>query len=113
MSWWIYLDDENGDVIDTNEVRHEGGTQVLGGCTEAELNVTYNYGCHFNFPELHGQSAKVAKALLIQKYDKLKDNEDNDYWKATEGNVKRAIKTLIGFAEYTIKNNIEAFFRVS
>ena len=36
-------------VIDTDEIRAEGGTFALGGISEAELNVTYNYGKIFNF----------------------------------------------------------------
>jgi hypothetical protein len=44
MSWWIYLEDpETGEVAEVENFS-AGGTQVVGGSTRAELNVTYNYG---------------------------------------------------------------------
>jgi hypothetical protein len=106
MSWWISVVNENGETIDTDELRCEGGTPTLGGITEATLNVTYNYSKHFSFQLLDGVFALDAVSILKQVIARLKDDEDNDYWKATEGNVKRAVKTLLSFAEYAIKKNI-------
>lgn len=112
MSWWISLVDKNKRTIDTDTVRTEGGTYVLGGSSEATLNVTYNYRKHFNFREVDGLSAVEADKIMCAANEKLGDDEDEDYWKATEGNVKRAITTLIEFAEYAMLHNIDCIFQV-
>ena len=42
MSVWIRLEDLQGRTLEA-ERHEEGGTYVVGGTTECELNVTYNY----------------------------------------------------------------------
>ena len=113
MSWWISLVDSAGEYIDTDSSRTEGGTLCVGGTSEAVLNVTYNYGCKFNFRLLNLLPPKVAIVLIEHKIEQLKDDIDSDYWNPTDGNVKRALKTLRDFAKYTIDNNIDCAFRVN
>ena len=113
MSWWIALKDENGSVVETDTIRQEGGTQIMGGTTEAELNVTYNYGKHFSFSQLNGLSAKEAAPKIKYAVDKLGNETNEDYWKPTEGNVKAALQTLLDFAEYAISKNLNATFVVN
>jgi len=113
MSWWIYLEDENGNTIDTDILHSEGGTYQFGGTTSAELNVTYNYSKHFDFKLLNELAAGDAVKTLKDIANKLKDDVDENYWNATEGNVKNAITTLLDFAKYAIRKNIKAKFRVS
>ena len=44
----------------------EGGTLALGGTTEADLNVTYNYGKLFRFASLDGLTgAEAVKRIQI------------------------------------------------
>lgn len=46
MSWWVYLNGEDGEPVEVE--RHaEGGTYAVGGVPKAELNVTYNYGTYY------------------------------------------------------------------
>lgn len=45
MSYWVYLENSDGPV--EVESHSDGGTYALGGTTDAELNVTYNYGWLF------------------------------------------------------------------
>jgi len=42
MSWWVYLKKGDGEVCEV-EKHSEGGTCVLGGTSDAEINITYNY----------------------------------------------------------------------
>jgi len=108
MSWWIRLVNNTEKVIETDVIRQEGGTQVVGGHKMAELNVTYNYAIHFDFKQLNGLTAQQGHTILKMVYDTLIDDVDrSDYWNPTEGNVKRAIKTLMEFAKYAIEHNIE------
>jgi len=105
MSWWISLRDSQGNYLETDTICCEGGTQVVGGTSEAVLNVTYNYSKHFYFPKLQGLTAIEAKPILSEASEQLKDDTDKDYWKATEGNAKRAIQTLLDFCEFAIRTN--------
>ncbi len=113
MSWWIHLENEKEEIIDTDEVRCEGGTQVFGGSSTAELNVTYNYSNYFDFKILEGMSAEKSIPLLKNKIHELGDDTDEDYWKSTEGNVKTALNILLDFAEFAVKKGIVSKFSVN
>ena len=113
MSYWISLRDVSEVVLDTNIVRAEGGTYILEGMSEAELNVTWNYAKHFNYQQLGGLTAENALKLLRKAISSLNDDCDEDYWKPTEGNVKESLVTLAEFAEFAVKNKIKAVFNVS
>lgn len=101
MSWWVYLCEHPGDpgsAVTVPEFQ-EGGTQVLGGSTVAELNVTYNYGKYFRFKEeLHGKQAKDVVLTLSRTILRLGTKRDNDYWKSTEGNVGYTCSILLDWA---------------
>ena len=47
MSYDIYIVDANGESLKVADNQLQGGTYCQGGCTEAWLNVTYNYAKHF------------------------------------------------------------------
>jgi len=53
MSWWIHLVDENKKTLEVPK-HSDGGTYVLGGIAEAELNITYNYSKYY-YKELDGE----------------------------------------------------------
>ena len=98
MSWDISLCDENGCV----EVERftEGGTYAIGGSTDADLNVTYNYGKHFDFrDELHGKKAADVIPLLEAKVAELGTERDRDYWNPTPGNVGYTLALLLRWAQ--------------
>ena len=42
----------------------DGGTYALGGTTDCELNVTYNYSDKFNFRALDGKTAVETTLTL-------------------------------------------------
>jgi hypothetical protein len=97
MSYWIYLEDENGPV----EVeRHaEGGTYALGGVERAEVNVTYNYAKHFPFRTLNGKQARETLPALEAAINELGTERSNDYWEPTPGNAGAAVALLRDWAK--------------
>jgi hypothetical protein len=88
--------------------RHDirGGTYALGGTTELWLNVTCNYGDIFRrvlgptgIRALYGKTGAESIPMLTEAISKLGDDVDDDYWKATDGNAKRALCGLLAFAQ--------------
>ena len=105
-----------------------GGTYAMGGTTECRLNITYNYGGHFDrvFEELpaprplapeqmrrhyaltgetvtgirtlYGLTGAESLPILNLAIARLKDDVSDDYWEATEGNSKRALLQLLALA---------------
>jgi hypothetical protein len=97
MSWWISLN-ENGQPLEVS--RHaEGGTFLLGGTTEADLNVTYNYGKHFIFKKLDGRTGLDTTKELEEAVQSLGIARDKDYWSPTAGNVGFACSILLDWAK--------------
>ncbi len=99
MSYWISLHDKITDEILEVPSFESGGTYVLGGSCEADLNVTYNYSKFFSFKGLHERNAgdtikEIAFAVLA-----MGTRKDADYWKATEGNAGYALNILMKWAK--------------
>jgi hypothetical protein len=83
----------------------KGGTYACGGTRQAWLNVTYNYSKHFykvlgekGIRSIYGITGAESIPILNEAINKLKDNVDGDYWKATEGNAKEALFQLVAMA---------------
>lgn len=83
-----------------------GGTYALGGTSEMWLNVTFNYGSIFRkvipkegILELDGKMAVDTIPILENAIEQLQDDIDPDYWKATEGNAKKALYGLLALAK--------------
>ena len=120
MSWWIYLEDKEGQPL-TVKPFTDGGTYVLGGSNLAELNVTYNYGGHYRrvltcedgFKGLSGLSAEDALPILAEGIAGLGDNVSGDYWEPTEGNAKTALVRVWQWCEQSLKSEVPATLRVS
>jgi hypothetical protein len=126
MSYDIELiDPVTGDSLELDAPHHmRGGTHAIGGTTRACLNVTYNYYTHFSrvFDALPAPRPKAPKwqredgvpvsgvrtiygltgaeslPVLDKAIAQLGDDVDPDYWKATEGNAKRALLQLRALA---------------
>jgi len=107
MSYDIRLaDPDTGHTIEFDEPHQEmGGTHTIGGTTEAWLNITYNYGTHFyhvfgnkGIRTIYGMTGEDSKKVLGAAISLLGDDIDEDYWKATEGNAKKALTGLLLFA---------------
>ena len=105
MSYWVYLEDENGKPLQV-ENHAGGGTFTLGGTTDAELNVTYNYGPYIRrelSPEglrwLHKKTGRETYDALVSAVGRLGVEHDEDYWLATPGNAGKALNILAGWAK--------------
>lgn len=151
MSWWVCLKDttaeptcDYGTPLDQWQPRYsyetepcpepcypsvivdrhaEGGIYVMGGTSEGEINVTYNYGGHFR-DALHdpnpGESDVLARLLnnrragdvvtaLEQAVARLGTARSADYWEATPGNAGYALSILLSWA----RQHPDAVFKVS
>jgi hypothetical protein len=119
MSYDVYLRHESGKTC-TVPPFDEGGTRVLGGSDEAELNVTYNYGeCYRLVPPISGiifngivfNEIPFGISLLDQKLARdvipilehvvafLGDHPyTTDYWAPTPGNAGHAVAILLAWA---------------
>lgn len=106
MSFWVTLLDVDGNTLPVESFA-EGGCYVVGGSTEASLNITYNYSRHY-YKELDGEqglrwldgrsgaetAAPLARAVLT-----LGTERDDDYWAATPGNAGAALARLLVWAQ--------------
>lgn len=104
MSFWVYLKDNN--VVVSVDPHEEGGTFCMGGCGEAELNITYNYSPHY-YKELNkekglrwldGKKAKECIPAIERAVYALGVERDGDYWKPTAGNAGYALAILLRWA---------------
>lgn len=108
MSYDIDLKDRvTGEVIVLDFDHHmTGGTYCVGGTNEASLNITYNYAPHYyktmgddGIRTIYGMSGAESIPVLKKAIVQLSDDVDEDYWKDTEGNAKRALIQLLTFAQ--------------
>lgn len=91
------------ETLQLDESHHmKGGTYQVGGCPYASLNITYNYAPHFykvlgekGIRSLYGKTGFESIPILSVAISKLKEDVDEDYWKATEGNAKMALRHLL------------------
>jgi hypothetical protein len=124
MGYDIYLVDPiTKEVIILDKLHHmKGGTYAIGGFPEAHLNITYNYsdiyrnvfgdgevelsgwdkmfgGGETGIRKIYGMSGAESTPFLQSAIEKLGDDVDSDYWKATEGNAKRSLIKLVTLAK--------------
>jgi len=112
MSYDISLT-KNGKSVKV-ESFEEGGTYVLGGSSEADLNITYNYGWFYyryldekkGIRWLYGKKGKDCIKRLKKAIKELGTNKYRDYWAPTPGNAGYALSILLKWA----KKNTEATF---
>lgn len=108
MSYDISLVDpvtkETLEVESPHQIR--GGTYAVGGTTEAWLNITYNYSRFYyevfgekGIRTIYGMTGAESIPVIKKAMDKLGDDVDPDYWKATQGNAKRALAGLLALAQ--------------
>ena len=99
----LYYDGEPAKV----ETHSEGGTYVLGGTDEAQLNITYNYSKFYyevldrkaGLRWLYGKTGRQTAGRLEHAVELLGTERDADYWKATEGNAGYALSILLAWAK--------------
>lgn len=100
MSWWVSLEDENGEPV-TVVAHQEGGTWALGGTTGARLDITHNYSPfyreHLNAEGLRwldGKRAGDVAEALDAAIKKLGTEQADNYWDSTPGNAGHALFVL-------------------
>lgn len=83
----------------------KGGTFTPRDRT-ASLNVTYNYSSLFKrslgengIRTIYGMTGKQSIPVIEKAMKSLGDDVSANYWAATEGNAKRALKHLLNFAK--------------
>jgi len=106
MSYDIELQDPvTKETLQLDAPHHmRGGTYAMGGTTDAHINVTYNYAPHFrkvfgDIRKLYGMTGAESIPALEKAIYELGDDTDEDYWKPTEGNAKRALVQLLALAK--------------
>lgn len=109
MSYDINLCDPiSGETIQLDSPHQlRGGTFVLGGTTEAWLNITYNYGKHYcrvldgekGIRVIYGMSGADSIPVLQKAIAQLGDDTSSNYWDSTEGNAKAALCGLLALAK--------------
>lgn len=79
-----------------------GANYVVGGTTELELTITYNYHEHLQtalgvlgLDGLDGLAAHETWTLILAGIAVLDNDVVDDYWAATEGNAKLALINLL------------------
>lgn len=107
MSYDVELRDAlTGKTLQT-DIPHfmRGGMYAIGGTHKLWLNITFNYGPLFRkavsegIYAIDGMSAVESIAVLDKMIAVLGDDVDDDYWKPTEGNAKRALLQLKAMAQ--------------
>lgn len=106
MSYDIGLNDPvTGDQLVFDEPHQmRGGTFCAGGTCAAHLNVTYNYSEFYRgFGEngirtIYGKTGAESIPILDAVIANLGDDVDDNYWKPTEGNAKKALCQLRALA---------------
>lgn len=113
MSYNVQLVRTKGSkLINTGNFIEEGCSQYEDGTSYTELGVTYNYIYLFSFEELDGLTVEEGLEKLESTIVLLKDDVDENYWEATEGNVRKTLMILAEFARFAIKYKIDARFTV-
>ena len=108
MSYDVGLVDASGEILCLDH-RNEmgGGTHAIGGTNELWLNITYNYSeilaKAFNrgngIRSIYGKTGEESIPILREAVSRLGDDVDEDYWKATDGNVKIVLQQLLYMAQ--------------
>lgn len=105
MSYDMALMRDGGICTYDAPVERRQGTYQVGGSTQAEINITYNYSKIFRrefgdggLSRLEGVSGKDSVVLLDAVISRLKDDAHEDYWQATEGNARVCLMEMRAMA---------------
>lgn len=108
MSYELYLKDKDG-VCQSEDTRVEGGTFVVGGTKECNLNITWNYSKVFYMTVLDGKIAGDCIDWLREIVKILGIERDEDYWKPTHGNVGYALSIILEWCKEFPEANITIY----
>lgn len=108
MSYDLGLQDAiTREWLTLDEPHHmRGGTYCIGGSSTAEINITYNYAKHYyrvmgdkGLRTIYGKTGAESIPILESAIEQLGNDVDDDYWKGTEGNAKRALLQCLALAK--------------
>ena len=102
---------DGGDAVLPEKHDIAGGTYAVGGTKDAWLYVTYNYAGTFHrviggegLRSLDGGCVRDSLPVLAKAIDALGDaRPDEDYWKSTDGNAKKALVKLNALADLALR----------
>jgi hypothetical protein len=106
MGYNIKLVGTDGNIVSV--MKHQAGSEfAIGGTTDAEINITYNYSKYFReeidtyngIRWLYGKPAHECITILENAIEKLGTKKDSDYWKSTPGNAGNILHVLLGWAK--------------
>lgn len=117
MSYSIRLvDRKTRDVLLTSFTPTREGTYCVTDSPTrwCEFNITYNYSKFYydkmdkekGIRKIYGMTAKDSIPVLEATIARLGDDVDKDYWKATEGNAKSALRGLLSIAKAADPNGV-------
>ena len=101
MSYDCTIVDKEGEALQIQNVPRGGTYCVSEGFQEAWFNITFNYSKFIyrvlegGIPGLHGKKVRDTIPQLLEAEGRLSGEPDPDYWAATEGNAKKALKGLL------------------
>ena len=107
MSYDIYLmDPQINKPCDLGlDFTGHGGMYVVGGTSDAWLNVTYNYSSTLyrvipdGIRSIYGKTGEQSIQILENAISQLGDETNDNYWEECDGNVKKMLKILLSFAK--------------
>jgi hypothetical protein len=106
MSYDVDIIDPHTKEVVSIEKKHDlrGGIFVVGGTRELTYNITYNYcvnydACLFSIHDLNKKTIKETMGKLKEVEYKLQGKPDDNYWKSSDGNAKKAVQDLITLSE--------------
>ena len=116
MSWWVNLENDNGESLKVSN-HAEGGTYCVDGTDEASLNVTYNYSRYYykhldkenGLRALDGGTGKDWIERLKNAIKELGTKTSDDYWASTPGNAGHVLEVILVCA----KEHPEGIWRVN
>ena len=103
---------DGGDAVLPEKHDIAGGTYAVGGTRDAWLYVTYNYAGTFHrviggegLRSLDGGCVRDSLPVLDKAIAALGEAQpDADYWKATDGNAKKALVCLKAIADLALQS---------
>lgn len=106
MGYDIQLIGADGEPVQVK--RHGGGgTFVLGGSTNADISITYNYSRFYydtidedeGIRWIYNKTGETCIPRLHSAVRELGTTESDDYWLSTPGNAGHILNILLGWAK--------------
>jgi hypothetical protein len=104
MSYYVKMYDPETKKTVNFKYKHgyQGSNFILGGTTEAFVNITYNYAKYYKetidkdtgLYSLHNKTGKEALPIIQKAINELGIDYNENYWAATRGNAGYALLAI-------------------